>query len=325
MNAASRLVSIGIHRLRTRSLTALLLAGIAGCSSGVAGAKGDPGERGPAGPAGPAGATGPAGAAGPAGPAGADGALGPAGAMGPAGAIGPAGAPGPVGPTGAAGAPGALGPVGPAGPTGPQGRAGTDGPSLTTLAVGDVHCPAGGAALSLGGTTSYVCSGTVVAPGTIDAFAGPTPPDGWLRCDGTIVSRSQYSALFAAIGSSWGQGDGNTTFKLPDLRGRFLRGVDSGAGADPDAATRTAPAVGGNTGNAVGSVQGGQISTHTHHMGVACAGWNYTGGTNNCFTSVYDYGRTNTYFNDSTDQSTRPTGGNETRPINSYVTYIIKI
>lgn len=64
-----------------------------------------------------------------------------------------------------------------------------------------------------------------VPPGTISAFGGDIAPDGWLPCDGLKISRSTYSALFAAIGTIWGVGDGASTFNLPDLRDRFLIGA----------------------------------------------------------------------------------------------------
>src|SRR5580692_10411038 len=86
-------------------------------------------------------------------------------------------------------------------------------------------------------------SGPGLAPsGAVMAFAGASAPEGWLVCDGSAVSRTQYATLFAAIGTAHGSGDGTTTFQLPDYRGRFLRGVDDGQGRDPDAATRTAAA-----------------------------------------------------------------------------------
>lgn len=62
-------------------------------------------------------------------------------------------------------------------------------------------------------------------------FAGPTAPEGWLLCDGSAVSRTTYADLFAAIGTTWGAGDGSTTFNIPDMRGRIPRGVaTSGTG-----------------------------------------------------------------------------------------------
>jgi len=97
-------------------------------------------------------------------------------------------------------------------------------------------------------------SGTVIPTGVIMPFGGVAVPTGWLLCDGASLSRTTYAKLFAAIGMSWGTANG-TSFNLPDLRGRFLRGRDGGTARDPNAATRTASATGGNTGDNVGSVQ----------------------------------------------------------------------
>lgn len=104
------------------------------------------------------------------------------------------GEPGPAGADGADGADGAPGPQGIQGPQGPAG----------------------------------------VAPaGAVLFFAMAAAPAGWLVCDGSLKSRADYAALFAAIGTLYGAGDGATTFKLPDLRGEFIRGSDGGRGIDP--------------------------------------------------------------------------------------------
>src|SRR6188508_1603662 len=63
--------------------------------------------------------------------------------------------------------------------------------------------------------------------GAILDYAGPTPPPGWLACDGRAVSRTTYSELFAAIGTAWGGGDGSTTFNLPPANGRAAIGAGS--------------------------------------------------------------------------------------------------
>lgn len=62
-------------------------------------------------------------------------------------------------------------------------------------------------------------------PGSMIAFAGKAIPDGWLLCNGALVSRTTYAKLFAAIGTAWGAGNGSTTFKLPDADGRVMQGV----------------------------------------------------------------------------------------------------
>lgn len=94
-------------------------------------------------------------------------------------------------------------------------------------------------------------AGTGTPTGVITAFAGTAAPVGYLLCDGSPVSRLTYASLYAVIGDSFGAGDGINTFNLPDLRGRFLRGVDAGAGNDSDSA-RT-----------IGSVQDDAFQGHT--------------------------------------------------------------
>ncbi len=69
--------------------------------------------------------------------------------------------------------------------------------------------------------------------GTVQYFANTTPPNGYLECNGAAVNRTTYAELFAAIGITYGPGNGSTTFNLPDLRGEFIRGYDNGKGADP--------------------------------------------------------------------------------------------
>lgn len=71
-----------------------------------------------------------------------------------------------------------------------------------------------------------------ILAGSVNYFAMATPPDGWLKAEGQAVSRATYADLFAAIGVSFGVGDGSTTFNLPDMRGEFIRGVDGGRGVD---------------------------------------------------------------------------------------------
>ena len=65
--------------------------------------------------------------------------------------------------------------------------------------------------------------------GVIVAYAGKTKPAGWLKCDGSLIPRSSYSRLFSAIGTTWGAGDGSTTFQLPNVNGRVLQGTSNEA------------------------------------------------------------------------------------------------
>ena len=156
----------------------------------------------------------------------------------------------------------------------------------------------------------------VTPTGTIQPHAGGTAPDGFLVCDGTIVNIADYPRLFAVIGTSWGYGNNDgLTFHLPDLRGRFLRGVDDAAGRDPDSGARTASNMGGNSGDAVGSVQGDEFETHQHNTY-----WGGIGGGN-----LYPE---DPYISNQlagTAHAVSPSGGNETRPVNANVTYVIKV
>jgi microcystin-dependent protein len=63
--------------------------------------------------------------------------------------------------------------------------------------------------------------------GIVSIFAGTVAPDGWLICDGSEISRSTYSDLFNVIGTTYGDGDGSTTFNLPNLKGRVPVGLDT--------------------------------------------------------------------------------------------------
>jgi microcystin-dependent protein len=144
--------------------------------------------------------------------------------------------------------------------------------------------------------------------GTISAYGGNTAPTGWLLCDGTAVSQTTYADLFAVIGCNFGCSGGN--FNLPDLRGRFLRGRDGGALRDPDSGTRTAMSTGGNTADNVGSVQVDELKSHTHSA-------NWAPGTGGANGSPLDLLR-------NSISSTNATGGNETRPVNAYVNWIVK-
>lgn len=99
--------------------------------------------------------------------------------------------------------------------------------------------------------------------GLIAMWGTGTVPSGWLECDGTAVSRTTYATLYAVIGNTYGNGDGSTTFNLPDFRGLFPRGHDDSAGEDPDAASRTDRGD-GTTGDNVGTKQADAFQGHYH-------------------------------------------------------------
>lgn len=90
--------------------------------------------------------------------------------------------------------------------------------------------------------------------GRVAFFPRSTAPTGYLKANGAAVSRTTYASLFAVCGTTFGAGDGSTTFNLPDLRGEFIRGLDDGRGID--------------TGRVLGSAQSDEFKAHSHTLQV---------------------------------------------------------
>lgn len=164
-------------------------------------------------------------------------------------------------------------------------------------------------------------------PGTIVAFGGPVPPDGWLTCDGSVVdgADARYAALYAVVGAAWGDGgDGvGPLFSLPDLRGRFLRGIDGGTGRDPG--PRSASSPGANTGIGVGTVQDDSMASHSHGQQLEGNGnppspFVASGGSGTTRAGRFTSGAPGTAPQLMTDA----TGGPENRPENAAVVFVIK-
>lgn len=102
---------------------------------------------------------------------------------------------------------------------------------------------------------------SLIPAGTMILFGGTSTPSGWFWCDGSAYSRTTYAALFAAIGTTWGVGDGSTTFNVPDLRGRAPIGVGQGSGLT----NRTLGSKLGEEGHALTLAENG---AHTHVGGL---------------------------------------------------------
>jgi microcystin-dependent protein len=107
--------------------------------------------------------------------------------------------------------------------------------------------------------------------GMIQMYAGQYPPKGWLFCDGTAIGREAYPKLFAVIGTTYGEGDGSTTFNLPDFRDRFpvgagttyVRNSKGGAGTVTLTTSQIPAHTHGKSGAITGGITGG---SHTHSM-----------------------------------------------------------
>jgi len=179
-----------------------------------------------------------------------------------------------------------------------------------------------------------------VPSGAVFCVAVATVPTGYLECNGAAVSRTTYAALFAFIGTSYGSGNGSSTFNLPDLRGEFIRGFDNGRGVD--------------SGRSVASSQGSQNDSHNHSVSITTSTTSLTGtitkisetyasgggGATGVFTKGSSASASNTpsrvdsspagsvsmdaSHNHSVSGNTANQGGNESRPRNIAMMYIIK-
>ena len=150
-----------------------------------------------------------------------------------------------------------------------------------------------------------------VGVGNVSSFAMATPPTGWLKANGAAVNRATYAALFAAIGTTFGAGDGSTTFNVPDMRGEFPRGWDDSRGVD--------------SARAFGSSQLGAMQGHNHGPGTGTfmksginGGINAAVGANATYTGGDTGGPTSDGINGT------PLIAAETRPRSVALLYCIK-
>ena len=148
--------------------------------------------------------------------------------------------------------------------------------------------------------------------GMVQMFANTTVPTGWLECDGAAVSRSTYATLFAAIGTTYGSGDGSSTFTLPDMRGEFPRGWDNTRGVD--------------NGRGIGSTQADQMEQHNHALrGNSGGAIQVLFGESNVIAGIQNFGGD---FSSST-ATIKNTGGtsnsSENRPRNVALMFCIKV
>ena len=135
-------------------------------------------------------------------------------------------------------------------------------------------------------------SASAFSSGMLMPYAGATAPTGWLLCYGQAISRTTYADLFATVGVTYGNGDGSTTFNLPDLRGRTIAGKDNMGGTSADRLTDQS---GGLDGDVLGDTGGAETHTlveaelpsHTHEnqFNVGSINSNYASGITGIFTT----------------------------------------
>jgi microcystin-dependent protein len=157
--------------------------------------------------------------------------------------------------------------------------------------------------ISIGVLDPTAFSSSGIPTGQIISVATSTAPTGYLKCNGAAISRTTYAALFTAIGTVFGVGNGSTTFNVPDLRGEFIRGWDDSRGVD--------------SGRTFGSFQAQAIESHNHTV-CNTASDNLNSGT---FIKTF-------FYLDPTQTSgpfgTSAVGGTETRPRNIALLACIK-
>lgn len=137
--------------------------------------------------------------------------------------------------------------------------------AATTLTLGGTAITATGTELNyVDGVTSSIqtqldtISGTTLPAGSLLPYAGSSAPSGFVLCYGQELNRTTYATLFGVIGTTYGTGDGSTTFNVPDLRGRAVAGQDDMGGSSADRLTGQSGGVDGDTLGATGGAE-----THT--------------------------------------------------------------
>jgi len=169
----------------------------------------------------------------------------------------------------------------------------------------------------------------LIPPGCVFPYASTTAPSGYLLCNGSAVSRTTYAALFAVVGTTYGSGDGSTTFDIPNLVNRFIYGVSSGPGITGGSTTHTLTVDEMPSHSHSASVTTEGAHTHTYGMGKDDGNLsNNSGQTPPGDSDVTDYSRnTSSAGAHSHTVSIGSTGGgNSFSLMNPYMTmlYIIK-
>lgn len=164
--------------------------------------------------------------------------------------------------------------------------------------------------------TEIGSTATSTPVGIVQMWTLNIPPTGYLECNGTAVNRTTFSDLFSLLGITYGSGNGSTTFNLPDYRGEFLRGWAHGSTNDPDKASRTSRGD-GTTGDNNGTKQAGGVESHKHTTTLQAT-------DEFGFDNKARWSRSKSDLITPAPVSTSFTGGNETRPRNVNIMYIIK-
>ncbi len=170
---------------------------------------------------------------------------------------------------------------------------------MSTLRVDTITDEAGTGAPNFPNGVTGVAS---TPASTVIYVAQNTAPTGYLKANGAAISRTTYADLFAAIGTTFGTGDGSTTFNVPDLRGEFIRAWDDARGVD--------------SGRSFGSAQADEFESHSHTF--------YTSGSTGAYSNNFDVDSPVSGNSLSFPKTVTNSGGSETRPRNIALLACIK-
>lgn len=151
------------------------------------------------------------------------------------------------------------------------------------------------------------------------------PDTGWLKCNGAVLVRASYPALFAKIGTTWNTGSETALqFRLPDARGMFTRGFDDGRGQDPGRVFGTTQASQNLSHSHTGTTDSNGLHSHSFtYQSIRETGASGAGG-GNAFTNITVGGSTNSAGAHTHNLTTNTNGGTEARPVNITQVYWIK-
>jgi len=180
----------------------------------------------------------------------------------------------------------------------------TSGTTLTRVVEESSNADAaldltGSAEVFIGLTAAALSLLSTSRAGEVAWYAANTPPTGALKANGATISRTTYASLFAVIGTTFGAGDGSTTFEIPDMRGEFARGWDDGRGID--------------SGRAFGSAQADALQGHRHGISLSIRNNFADSGS---FRSTPNTSNTNTGDPITDGSNGTPRTASETRPRN---------
>ena len=179
------------------------------------------------------------------------------------------------------------------------------------------------------GNLSFAALPQAVPTGSVHIMATTTAPSGYLKCNGAAVSRTTYADLFAIIGTTWGEGDGSSTFNVPDLRGEFVRGWADNSSVDSGRSFASSQSSANLQHNHTATATSTVTDPGHNHVYIDQQAHNegyrpWKAGDNDCGQRNKNTSNAFTGISVSTSVSVANDGGSEARPRNIAMMYVIK-